>query len=95
MTKTTEMIGSRVETFDFGITNGSIHKDKDGFHPYVGGCGVGGPVTTIDGARKILFERLRDTLNWRSLNAQNEFKKINLLLNTLSDDPFNLGIFKK
>lgn len=85
-----------VESFDFGITNGSIHTDANkSFHPYVGGCGVGGPTITIDAARKILFERLKENLAWRARQARKELTKLDNLLDKLGDDPFNMGIFKE
>ena len=84
-----------VEEFDFGITNGSIHKEGKCFHPYVGGSGVGGPATTIDCARKLLFERLKEDLCYRARRANQELVRLNELLKTLGDDPFNMGVFKK
>ena len=82
-------------SFEFGITNGSIQKEGKCFHPYVGGCGVGGPATTIDCARKLLFERLKENLRGRINRAKKELNELNGLLETLGDDPFNMGVFKK
>ena len=84
-----------IDTFDFGVTNGSITQDRDDncFVAYLGGSGVGN-FKTIEEARKILFGRLKNNLNYRIAQENKRLKALNDLLKKLDDDYFNIGMFK-
>ena len=74
----------------------SIFSDgKDGFHPWAGGCGIGGNNRTLAGARLVCFEHVTSSdIKRRIADHKARLLELEYLEQTLGDDTFNLGQFK-
>lgn len=73
----------------------SIFSDgKDGFHPWSGGCGIGGNNRTIAGARLVCFESVVSDIDRKIRDHEERLVELKKLRNTLGSDVFNLGQFK-
>ncbi len=72
----------------------SIFSDgKDGFHPWIGGCGIGGNQRTIAGARLICFEQVTSDIDRKIHDYEERLAELKRLRETLGNDVFNLGQF--
>ena len=73
----------------------SIFSDgKDGFHPWSGGCGIGGNNRTMAGARLVCFESVTGDIDRAIKNHEDRVAELKRLRETLGNDVFNLGQFK-